>query len=293
MTSATTDSHHNSFHTSPSVSGRVYDLGSSEAGIPSSAIVHSIKRENTSHHFARSPKSTERAVILPWSGEYRVWWAFLVVLASFTAFFETYNIAFSPSGLAPYNDASSIIDYVLTAIFSLDILAHLNLAFYDENDEVVYNRKAIAGRYFNKMFWVDLLGVFPFYEVTLALTGQFGKDSRASQYLSLFRLFRLLRLHRVNHLFGMLQYNTSISLITLTLIRNFGAALVWAHVAACIFYFIARQYEFDVDNTWLGEKALELNELESYVTTLYWSIVTFTTVGVSSSLNIHLFMDSQ
>jgi CRP-like cAMP-binding protein len=44
-------------------------------------------------------------------------------------------------------------------------------------------------------------------------------------------------------------------------------------------YFIARQFQFDVDDTWIGGSLAGLSPYERYVTTLYWSVVTFTTVG--------------
>lgn len=49
-------------------------------------------------------------------------------------------------------------------------------------------------------------------------------------------------------------------------------------------YFIARQYDFDPDNTWLGSLVEDLTGFERYCTSLYWSVVTFTTVGVSLDL---------
>jgi CRP-like cAMP-binding protein len=65
----------------------------------------------------------------------------------------------------------------------------------------------------------------------------------------------------------------------LTLFRNFGVALVWTHFAACFFYFIARQYDFAPDNTWIGSLVEDLNGSERYLTSLYWAVITFTTVG--------------
>jgi Predicted signal-transduction protein containing cAMP-binding and CBS domains len=273
---------HDNF-SSPVRSGPTYDLGKdntsnsgiTDTGIHSSAIMKNIVRKNT----LNSESIDAPYIILPWKRWYRTWWAFLVVCAAFTAFFESYEIAFAPAGLSPYDDASSIIDYLLMGIFSIDIMVHFNLAYYDAHEELVYDRKQVARKYLEKMFWIDVIGVFPFYEVMLAITGELGQDSRTAQYLALFRLFRLVRLHRVKRLFEIIHYSTKISLITLTLIRNFVTALVWTHVAACIFYFIARQYSFDADKTWLGDEVLRINAFERYVTTLYWSIVTFTTVG--------------
>ena len=44
-------------------------------------------------------------------------------------------------------------------------------------------------------------------------------------------------------------------------------------------FFIARELAHDKNNTWLGEEIDTLNDFEKYTTALYWSVVTFTTVG--------------
>ena len=47
-----------------------------------------------------------------------------------------------------------------------------------------------------------------------------------------------------------------------------------------MFYFIARQQDFDANGTWIGGSIEEgLSKTERYLTSLYWSVVTFTTVG--------------
>ena len=218
-------------------------------------------------------------VVLPWTRFYRCWWGTSVFFSIFTIFFETYQISFSPAGLTPHNDAASILGFLFMAIFVLDILLNFNLAFYNERDDLVTDRRLIAKNYLRCMFWVDLIGVFPFYLIALAATGEMGNDSDLARYLSLLRLFRLVRLHRVKQLFDNLQYNIHVSLTALTLTRNFGAAMIWTHFAACTMYFIARQYDYDDERTWVGGQVYESNSYERYVTALYWSVVTFTTVG--------------
>jgi hypothetical protein len=60
----------------------------------------------------------------------------------------------------------------------------------------------------------------------------------------------------------------------LTLLRNFGFAILWSHFAACIFFFIARQYDFDPDATWIGGSIEGMTGAERYINSLYWSVVT-------------------
>jgi hypothetical protein len=212
-----------------------------------------------------------------WTRSYRTWWGFTVLCALFTIFTETYAIGFSPAGLRPhsyYTDASAIIEYVLVTIFSFDILMNFNLVFIDEEDEIVTDRKKIAWNYFRGMFWYDFAGVFPFYQAALAISGELENDSQKAQYLAILRLVKLVRLHRAKQLFDILQYNTHVSLFQLTLVRNFCFCFIWSHFSACVFYFIARQHDFDPDNTWIGGSVEGLNGFERYLTSLYWSVVT-------------------
>jgi CRP-like cAMP-binding protein len=218
-------------------------------------------------------------VIFPWSKGYKTWWGLTVICAILTIFTETFQIAFGPGGL-PQNDAgASATEYILLSIFVVDIGVSFFLAYFNEDDEIIYDRKLIAKNYLRRMFWIDVLGVFPFYALALACAGQVGQDNSTTQFLALLRLVKLVRLYRVKQLFDVLQYNARVSLTLLTVTRNFAAALVWSHFSACTLYFIAREFNFDPDNTWIGGQVADMDTFERYVTSLYWAIVTFTTVG--------------
>lgn len=195
-----------------------------------------------------------------------------------TVFFETYAIAFLPGGWASPTDPASIIEYCFLTVFALDILVNFNLAYTDQEDLVVLDRKRIAWNYFRRWFWIDLIGVFPFYITILAARDEIGVDSTQTRNLELVRLLRISRLHRVVHAFKLMQYSTKITLMWYTMVRNFGGAIMWTHFAACMMFFIARQYDFQ--DSWLEPAADETN-FDLYVTSLYWSIVTFAT-GTSS-----------
>jgi len=224
---------------------------------------------------SKNQRVVPRFIFFPWNPWYKCWWGFTVIWSILTVVFESYRIAFEPGGMG-WSDPSTCVEYAFTAIFVIDILVNFNLAYYDA-DQVVYDRKKIARQYCRKMFWIDLIGVFPFYYVALAIGGLQDVDNSTTQYLALLKLFRFVRLYRVKQLVDILQYNSHVSLMWLTLIRNFGVALVWAHLSACIMYFIARQYNFDDDTTWIGSQVAGLTPGERYCTALYWSVVTFTT----------------
>ena len=262
------------------------------ASLPSSPSMHVLKRTDSTaasvgvsstiirgeaSRFAAQEAAVGSGVIFPWNRRYKFWWGFTVLATILTAFYETYQIAFAPGGES--TGSSALLGYLLMAIFALDMAINFNLAFYDEKDQIVWDRQAIASNYLRGMFIIDFLAVFPFYVVALAISGEVGNDTSFTQYLGLLRLLRLLRLHRVKMLVDILQYSTKLSLMTLTLSRNFCFCLVWTHINACVFYFIARQLDFHQDDTWIGGSLQGTNGLERYTTSLYWSIVTFTTVG--------------
>jgi len=217
-------------------------------------------------------------VIFPWTWHYKLWWSLTVFAALLALFLETYQVAFSPGGLVTTNDAR--LEYTLLAIFGLDILVNFNLAYYNCAGQIVFSRQKIARNYVrNGMFWIDLIGVFPFYIVALEITGQMGQSNELTHKLAFLRLIKVVRLHRVPAFFSILKYSSKISLMTLTLVRDLSAVLVWTHIWSCVMFYIARESAFDEDNSWLGSQVEGMSPFERYVTSFYWSVVTFTTVG--------------
>lgn len=216
-----------------------------------------------------------RGIIFPWNRSYQFWWSLTVIAAIVTGFFEPFMLAFQKE-LGTPQGAGAIIEYVLTGIFVVDIIVNFNLAFY-KDEQIVFERKQIAKAYLKRMFWIDLVGVFPFYAIALKIARD-DASTRTMLLCGLFRLLKLVRLHRMKKLFHDMQYNSHISLMGFTLIRNLSVALFVTHFSACIMYFLARLDDFS-DNTWLGPLVLDLNGFERYCTSLYWSITTFTTVG--------------
>jgi len=221
-------------------------------------------------------------VVFPWTATYRAWWGLTVAAAAVTVFFETFMVAFAPSTLMfPFTGQHYFTEYILTEIFLFDVLVKLRLAFYDERDVIVFDKALIARSYLaSNAFKVDVAAVFPFDFAALFLLGRVGEESSLTNYLALFRLVRLLRTYRLRDLFAVLRYDTRISLFGLTILRNFAAALVWTHLGACALYFASKQsFAQGARETFLGERFEAIDELESYTITLYWSVVTFSTVG--------------
>lgn len=221
-------------------------------------------------------KANIRFIIFPWMNSYKLWWSFTAIAAILTAFFVPYHIAFQ-SEPGSFNDAAAVIQLCLNAIFMIDIAVNCNLAFYD-SEIMIFERVEILKSYFQGMFWVDLVGVFPFETVILLHAWKLSQNPKDTLLLSLVYLVRFVRLHRLQKLSNMLQYSARISLLWFTLIRNCAAVLLTTHLAACTMYFLARFHSFD-ETTWIGPRVDGLSGIQRYVVSLYWSTVTFCTVG--------------
>ncbi|KAG7347954.1 ankyrin repeat domain protein [Nitzschia inconspicua] len=216
-------------------------------------------------------------LFFPWSRWYRWWFWLTTVWSIFTVFYETYAVGFLPLGLSPAGNPASIIEYCFLTLFTTDIAINFNLAYTDQEDVVVTDRRMIIWNYFRGWFWIDLIGVFPFYSIILAARDEIGIDDFQTRNLQLIRLLRVVRLHRVVHALQLTQYSSKISLLWYTMVRDFGGAIMWTHFAACMMFFIARQRDFQ--DSWLEAPADTETNFDLYVTSLYWSIVTFVTVG--------------
>ncbi|KAL7476990.1 hypothetical protein ACHAW6_002813 [Cyclotella cf. meneghiniana] len=218
-----------------------------------------------------------RGIIWPWNPYYRYWWHLTAMGAILTAFLTPYQIAFEDDpGLV--KQLADFLEKALTLIFAIDIVVNFNLAFY-EDETFVFERQQIAREYLSFMFWVDAVGVIPFGSILHFVAERIGASSETILMLSLIQFLRFVRLHRMNKVFAELRNNVCVNLLTFTLLRNFAVVLMACHVQACIMYFLARLQHFSKD-TWLGPILYESEtSFERYVTSFYWSITTFCTVG--------------
>ena len=241
---------------------------------------------------ASSPNSPY-LMIYPWSNLYNIWWTWTVFCAVVTIFFETYEMAFCDITLI-----STICETTLTTTFAIDILIKFRLAYYNERDQIVADPKLVARKYMQSpYFLMDLVSVIPWEALILTIINYWHHSPIITRcdahYLHLLRLLRLLRVYRVADFVDQLAIDTRISLVYLTLIRNSCVALLWTHMAACILYFLHQQQQQMNPNgddygdatttttTFFGAdvSGTHLTAFDKYVITLYWSMVTFSTVG--------------
>lgn len=90
-----------------------------------------------------------------------------------------------------------------------------------------------------------------------------------------------LRIYRLSWFFAYLTYNLAAPLLLVTITRNLYLTFFSANIAACAWYFEARQRGF-AEYTWAGAPGTSFNTSASwqmYLWSLYWSMMTLATIG--------------
>ncbi|XP_049867039.1 potassium voltage-gated channel subfamily H member 8-like isoform X7 [Pectinophora gossypiella] len=220
-------------------------------------------------------------------GVFKTFWDWLILIATFyVAVVVPYNASFVDEG---HPRISVTSDVVVEALFIVDIVLNFRTTFVSKKGEVVSDWKAIALNYIRSWFVVDLLAALPF-DLLYASDVYSGAESTHGN-VHLVKLTRLLRLARL--LQKMDRYSQYSALILTLLMLSFTLV---AHWLACIWFIIAeKEIEYHKHENWdLGNPHLgwinnladrlkvpipNISHSESYVTALYFTCSSLTSVG--------------
>ncbi|WCJ29707.1 Potassium channel AKT1 [Euphorbia peplus] len=211
-------------------------------------------------------------IISPYDPRYRIWETFLVVLVIYTAWVSPFEFGFLEKPEGPL----SIADNVVNGFFALDIFLTFFVAYLDKASYLlVDNQKRIAWKYVRTGFIFDVISTIP-TELARKISSQPFKS------YGWFNMLRLWRLRRVSSLFSRLEKDRNFNYFWVRCAKLVCVTLFAVHCAGCFYYLIAARYK-NPENTWigssLGENFLEQSIWIRYVTSIYWSITTLTTVG--------------
>ncbi|KAL2527057.1 Potassium channel AKT1 [Abeliophyllum distichum] len=186
-----------------------------------------------------------RFIISAYDRRYRAWETFLVVLVVYTAWVSPFEFGFLQKPEGPL----SITDNVVNGFFAIDIILTFFVAYLDRTTYLlVDNPKQIAWKYASSWLAFDVISTIP-SELARKIS------PKPLQTYGLFNMLRLWRLRRVT--------------------------LFAVHCAGCFYYLLAARYH-DPKKTWIGAAMgdfLQQSIWVRYVTAIYWSISTLTTVG--------------
>ncbi|KAL4323964.1 hypothetical protein GQ457_11G016790 [Hibiscus cannabinus] len=217
----------------------------------------------------------KKYVIVPYDHRYRWWQTFLVVLVLYSAWASVFELAFKRAA----RGGLLIIDLVVDVFFAVDIILTFFVAYLDTATYLlVDDHKKIALRYVTRAwFFMDVASTLPFQLIFRVFTGQWHNG----EIFGFLNLLRLWRLWRVSELFKRLEKDTRFSYFWTRLLKLVCVTVFAVHSAACIYYFLAAHHKNPV-KTWIGSVVEDFKNRSvwlGYTYSMYWSIVTLTTVG--------------
>ncbi|CAH9144307.1 unnamed protein product [Cuscuta epithymum] len=212
-----------------------------------------------------------RFTVSPYDRRYRIWETFLVVLVIYTAWASPFEFGFLKKPEGPL----SIIDNVVNGIYAIDIVLTFFVAYLDKTTYLlVDDRKQIAWKYGSTWLAFDVISTIP---------SELAKKIMPKPLRSygLFNILRLWRLRRVGALFSRLEKDRKINYFWVRCAKLICVTLFAVHCAGCSYYLLAADYR-DPKMTWIGasmEDFLHKSLWIRYITSIYWSITTLTSVG--------------
>lgn len=214
-------------------------------------------------------------VITPMDSTYRCWETFMVMLVFYSSWVYPFEVAFLSSS-APRK--LYMADNIVDLFFAIDIVLTFFVAYIDTRTQLlVRDSKKIAIRYLSTWFLIDVISTIPFEALGYLFTG----NSRVGISYSLLGLLRFCRLRRVKQLFTRLEKDIRFSYFWIRCARLLAVTLLAIHCAGCLYYLLADRYP-QQGRTWLGSVHPNFRETSlwiRYISAMYWSITTMTTVG--------------
>ncbi|CAH8274574.1 unnamed protein product [Arabidopsis lyrata] len=219
--------------------------------------------------------SSRPYIVLHYDRRYRLWELFLVILVGYSAWASLFELAFMRAA----EGALMTVDLVVDFFFALDIILTFFVSYLDKSSYlVVDDHKLIAKRYLKSVaFVMDVASTLPIQFIYKTITGNIGRG----QAFGFLNLLRLWRLRRVAELFKRLEKDPRFNYFLIRLIKLLCVTIFWIHMAGCILYWIAYHYPRPTE-TWIGSQVEDFKERSiwlGYTYSMYWSIVTLTTVG--------------
>ncbi|KAK8933583.1 Potassium channel AKT1 [Platanthera zijinensis] len=210
-------------------------------------------------------------IISPYDKRYRVWESFLIILVGYTAWVSPFEFGF----LTKTTGALSIADNVVNAFFAIDIILTFFVAYLEKTTYLlVDNPTMIARKYLTSWFILDVISTIP-SEIARQML------PKKLQSYGFFNMLRLWRLRRVSSVFARLEKDRHYNYFWVRCIKLVCVTLFAVHCAGCFYYLLAARYPIPT-STWIGATIPDFHEKSlwiRYVTSMYWSITTLTTVG--------------
>jgi hypothetical protein len=182
-----------------------------------------------------------------------------------------YEIAFAHEISA----RASALVYLIDAFFLCDIVLNFRTTYKRGGHEISDPRR-VARRYLRTLFVVDLLASLPFDALFLVHPDLAVHGVPA---VLLIRALRLLRIVRLFVLFRRWERLSRLNPGYLRIAKFLCAMTLVVHWIACAWFLVPYMEGYPPDSWVVREGLADANPLTQHIRSLYWAIVTMTTVG--------------
>jgi voltage-gated potassium channel len=169
----------------------------------------------------------------------------------------------------------SLIIYLIDVIFLIDIILSFRTSYRHQGVDV-NQPDVIAHHYRRGRFPVDLLAAVPFDLLLLPWSGFTIEGISVVLWVRLLRLLRVVRLIAVVRTW---ERRTSINVGFLRIGKLLLAVIMVLHLIACVWFLVPFIGGFPIDSWPVLEDVADSDASAQYIRSLYWVVVTATTVG--------------
>lgn len=220
-------------------------------------------------------------IVDPKSGRKLIWDSIIIVIVLYSAIIVPIEVGFPDIDLGtPWQ----IISMIAAAIFFLDVVQNFFVGYYENDDEaMVTDRKAIAVRYLNSWFLLDLLAVMPTdYIIDLMHADNQSKtvaSLKLTRMIRLVRVTKLVRLLKLNQFIMKIEDELELDSVLTRMTQLIGQVLLMTHLLSCFWHLIG--YSQDAGAiTWIKAAGIEDQSTGvRYLYSFYWVTATIAGVG--------------
>ncbi|CAN8061639.1 unnamed protein product [Agarophyton chilense] len=239
--------------------------------------------EHTSphHSFRDKPLHAHSATSHPFLSFRPAWDMFMLVLLLYVSTVSVFVYSFL--GVTGVDSVWFWLERLLDIFFTVDIVLSFFFPPYDQGGHLLLNANPRQARkqYLKTWFIPDVLSAFPWDVIALVIVGthsnqnlfQFPRFLRVLRFLKFIRLFRFLRLSTV---FRFFEVTFRLKYGHVRLASLYFTVIFISHWFACAFFYFG---SLGLDTPWTAEDYVPADLYGKYMTALYFSVYTITTIG--------------
>lgn len=216
-------------------------------------------------------------LLVPYS---KIWiiWTIINLLSLF--YISSYGMFYTSFFEYSSQSLEAKTELLIEIIFLLDVCVHFNLAYFDENNKLILDRRKIFTRYIKYRFFFDIFTAFPFGILFYNI-----KSSESSHNYLFRHIPKLLRWVVIRAKLENLHFIKKFDQLTVKYkyIYEFLTVILFVllglHITACLFYLAAKFNNFS-EETWVMRSLInDFSTFNKYLTTFYWSFMTLSGIG--------------